>query len=87
MTWTPAGWWRPSTSSRSVWRAIPPCPSLLEMATAGGRYYPSLTRYRGACVPRMAWTVGVAMRSYFCTLALLWFFESSLIYSPGRGAL
>ena len=31
----------------------------------------------------MTWTIGVAMGLYFCMLALLWFFESHLIYFPG----
>lgn len=31
----------------------------------------------------MTWTIGVAVGLYLCMLALLWFFESHLIYFPG----
>ena len=32
----------------------------------------------------MTWAIGVAVGLYLCILALLWFFESHLIYFPGQ---
>ncbi|MEA2724572.1 MAG: uncharacterized protein QOH59_2343 [Gemmatimonadales bacterium] len=32
----------------------------------------------------MSWSIGVAVGLYLCILALLWFFESHLIYFPGQ---
>jgi fermentation-respiration switch protein FrsA (DUF1100 family) len=32
----------------------------------------------------MTWTIGVVVGLYLCVLALLWLFESHLIYFPGR---
>ncbi len=32
----------------------------------------------------MTWTIGLAVGLYLCILALLWLFESHLIYFPGR---
>ena len=35
----------------------------------------------------MTWTIGAAVALYLCILALLWFFESHLIYFPGQRTL